>query len=187
MVRAPGPDSALGVGKRCETSRSIRRFSSVPPCLCGEDVLAWHACRCFFGLREADPSGAVFPVAGTPMAMRNRQDIDRGGKLAVHYGKRKTMQHEFAGSIGTRRPPLRRGQNAVNGVIDFLHEFPGSAGRRFCGSAALTLNNDDLAPQWPSRLRRKCRGPQRRWSALPPLPPQRDGSRNSTERSFGSG
>ena len=38
------------------------------------------------------------------------------------------MQQEFAGAIRTGGPALRRGQNPVNGVVDFLHELRSSAG-----------------------------------------------------------
>src|SRR5208282_1701755 len=33
------------------------------------------------------------------------------------------MQQEFAGTVRTGGPALRRGQNPINGVVDFFHEF----------------------------------------------------------------
>ena len=38
------------------------------------------------------------------------------------------MQQEFAGAVWTGGPALRRGQNPVNGVVDFLHELRSRAG-----------------------------------------------------------
>ena len=62
------------------------------------------------------------------MAMSNRQDLDNGRQLTVNHRKRKSMQQEFAGAIRTGGPALRRGQNPVNDVVDFLHELPSRAG-----------------------------------------------------------
>src|SRR5271157_898478 len=38
------------------------------------------------------------------------------------------MQQEFAGAIRTGGPAVRRGQNPINGVVDFLHELRSRAG-----------------------------------------------------------
>ena len=67
-----------------------------------------------------------FPVAGAPMAMSNGQDLDSGGQLTVNHRKRKSMQQEFAGTMRTGGPALRRFSNHANGLRKLAGKLRGA-------------------------------------------------------------